>query len=219
MPDASEARIRSRAAQSGFSGAKAETKVENLSGGEKARLLLGVSSFHAPHLLILDEPTNHLDIDSRAALIEAINIYSGAVILVSHDRYLLDACADKLWIVYGGSVKTFDGDMDDYSRYVLAATRGENSRDNSIGVVKPAQQAVKKQDLNLLRRKLTELETKIEKFNNLLSRIDSTLSEPEAYSRNPQEASKLSSQRTDLTQALSIAEEQWLEIAAQIDNG
>jgi ATP-binding cassette subfamily F protein 3 len=219
MPDASEARIRSRAAQAGFPGAKAETKVENLSGGEKARLLLGVSSFHAPHLLILDEPTNHLDIDSRAALIEAINIYSGAVILVSHDRYLLEACADKLWIIDGGSVKTFDGDMDDYSRYVLAATRGENSRDNSIGVVKPAQQAVKKQDLNLLRRKLTELETKIEKFNNLLSRIDSTLSEPEAYSRNPQEASKLSSQRTDLTQALSIAEEQWLEIAAQIDNG
>ena len=218
MPDASEARIRSRAAQAGFPGAKAETKVENLSGGEKARLLLGVSSFHGPHLIILDEPTNHLDIDSRAALIEAINIYSGAVILVSHDRYLLEACADKLWIVDQGSVKTFDGDMNDYSRYILAATREEKTRQNSSEAVKPDLHAVKKQDLNLLRRKLSELETKIEKFNNLLSRIDAALSEPEAYSRNPQEASKLSGQRSDLIQALSAAEEQWLEVAAQIDS-
>ncbi len=101
MPDAPEARVRSAAARCGFSGARADTKVERLSGGEKARLLLGVASFHAPHLLILDEPTNHLDIDSRAALITAINEYEGAVVLVSHDRYLLEACADRLWVVAG----------------------------------------------------------------------------------------------------------------------
>ncbi|MCX7899338.1 MAG: ATP-binding cassette domain-containing protein, partial [Methylocystis sp.] len=89
MPDATEARVRSRAAQTGFFGARADTKVAHLSGGEKARLLLGAASFNAPHLLILDEPTNHLDIDSRAALIEAINDYEGAVVMVSHDRYLL----------------------------------------------------------------------------------------------------------------------------------
>ena len=82
--------------------------------------MLGLATFGGPHLLILDEPTNHLDIDSRAALIEAINEYPGAVILVSHDRHLLDACADRLWLVADGKVTTFDGDLDDYRRRVLS---------------------------------------------------------------------------------------------------
>ena len=92
----------------------ADTPVASLSGGEKARLLLGLATFDGPHLVILDEPTNHLDIDSRAALIEAINDFPGAVILVSHDRYLLEACADRLWLVADGAVTPFDGDLDDY---------------------------------------------------------------------------------------------------------
>ena len=75
---------------------------------------MGLAAFDGPHLLILDEPTNHLDIDSREALMEAINDYEGAVILVSHDRFLIEACADRLWLVTGGTVKPFDGDMDDY---------------------------------------------------------------------------------------------------------
>ena len=104
-----------------LSNVKADTKVALLSGGEKARLLMGLASFNGPHLLILDEPTNHLDIDSRAALIEAINDYEGAVILISHDRYLLDACADQLWVVGDGRVSPFDGTMDDYTRLVLSA--------------------------------------------------------------------------------------------------
>ena len=82
--------------------------------------MLGLATFGGPHLLILDEPTNHLDIDSRTALIEAINDYPGAVILVSHDRHLLDACADRLWLVADGKVTTFDGDLDDYRRRVLS---------------------------------------------------------------------------------------------------
>ena len=101
------------------SGLAANNAVKTLSGGEKSRLLLGLATFAAPQLIILDEPTNHLDIDSRAALIEAINDYPGAVILVSHDRYLLEACADRLWLVQGGRVAPFDGDLDDYRRAVL----------------------------------------------------------------------------------------------------
>ena len=95
-----------------------------LSGGEKARLMMGLATFDGPHLLILDEPTNHLDIDSRAALIEAINEYEGAIIIISHDRYLIDACADRLWLVDGGTVKAFDGDMDDYKSLVLSRAGG-----------------------------------------------------------------------------------------------
>src|SRR5205085_5813913 len=118
-PDSAEANLRARAAAFGFPQTLADVPVAELSGGEKARLLLGLASVRGPQLLILDEPTNHLDIDSRAALIAAINNYAGAVILVSHDRYLLDACAERLWLVADGAVTTFDGDLDDYRRLVL----------------------------------------------------------------------------------------------------
>ena len=120
MPEAGEAQVRSRTAQLGFGPDKADTPVRNLSGGEKARLLLGLATFRGPHLLILDEPTNHLDIDSREALVEALNDYPGAVILISHDRHLIEACADRLWLVANGTVKPFDGDLDDYRRTLLA---------------------------------------------------------------------------------------------------
>ena len=119
MPDAPEAKVRARAGAIGFSGAAADTPVKTLSGGEKARLLLGLATFAAPNLIILDEPTNHLDIDSRAALMEGINDYPGAVILVSHDRYLIEACADRLWLVADGTVTPYEGDLDDYRRQVL----------------------------------------------------------------------------------------------------
>src|SRR5580704_18567218 len=133
MPDAPEARVRARAGAIGFPGAMAETPAANLSGGEKARLLLGLATFDGPHLVVLDEPTNHLDIDSRAALIEAINAYRGAVIVVSHDRFLLEACADRLWLVADGGVKPFDGDLDDYRRQVLSGSLGGVSPGADVG--------------------------------------------------------------------------------------
>src|SRR5215471_4223415 len=120
MQDAPEARVRARAGAIGFSGNAADTKAGNLSGGEKARLLLGLATFFGPNMIILDEPTDHLDIDSRAALAEAINDFPGAVIMVSHDRYLIEACAERLWVVADGAVTSFDGDLDDYRRMVLS---------------------------------------------------------------------------------------------------
>src|SRR5436305_452225 len=108
----------------GFSGKAGDTLVKSLSGGEKARLLLGLATFFGPNMIILDEPTNHLDIDSRAALAEAINDFPGAVIMVSHDRYLIEACADRLWVVADQAVTSYDGDLDDYRRLVLSS-RGE----------------------------------------------------------------------------------------------
>ena len=120
MPEAPEAKVRARAGAIGFSDAAANTPAGNLSGGEKSRLMLGLATFHGPHLVILDEPTNHLDIDSRSALITALNDFPGAVILVSHDRYLIEACADRIWLVADGGVTPFDGDLDDYQRQVLS---------------------------------------------------------------------------------------------------
>ena len=132
MPEQPEAKVRAKAGAIGFSGLAANNAVKTLSGGEKARLLLGLATFAAPHLVILDEPTNHLDIDSRAALIEAINDYPGAVILVSHDRYLLEACADRLWLVAGGTVTPFDGDLDDYRRSVLVRRQQGTDRRREV---------------------------------------------------------------------------------------
>jgi ATP-binding cassette subfamily F protein 3 len=118
-PEDSESSRRSRLAQFGLSFDKQETTVANLSGGERARLLLNLIAMTAPHLLILDEPTNHLDIDSRRALLDALNDYEGAVILITHDRSLIELVADRLWLTADGRIKPFGGDMDDYARFVL----------------------------------------------------------------------------------------------------
>jgi ATP-binding cassette subfamily F protein 3 len=118
-PDDSESSRRSRLAQFGLSFDKQETTVANLSGGARARLLLNLVAMAAPHLLILDEPTNHLDIDSRRALLDALNDYEGAVILITHDRSLIELVADRLWLTANGHIKPFAGDMDDYARFIL----------------------------------------------------------------------------------------------------
>ena len=119
MPDAPESARRSKLAQFGLGYEKQETTVASLSGGERARLLLNMVAMDAPHILILDEPTNHLDIDSRRALLDALNDYNGAVILITHDRSLMELVADRLWLAADGTVKPFEGDMDDYAKFVL----------------------------------------------------------------------------------------------------
>ena len=124
LPVASEASRRARLAQFGLSLEKHETTVENLSGGERARLLLNLVAMNRPHLLILDEPTNHLDIDSRRALLDALNDYEGAVILITHDRSLMELVADRLWLAADGKVVPYQGDMDDYAKLVLDRSRG-----------------------------------------------------------------------------------------------
>ena len=112
----------------GLATEKMDTPAKDLSGGEKARLLMGLAAFDGPNLLILDEPTNHLDIDSREALVQALNDYPGAVILITHDRHLIEATADRLWLVEDGTVAPYDGDMDDYRRLVLLGDSGDEPK-------------------------------------------------------------------------------------------
>ncbi len=140
MKEASESARRSRLAQFGLGFDKQETTVENLSGGERARLLLNLVAMNAPHLLILDEPTNHLDIDSRRALLDALNDYEGAVILITHDRSLMELVADRLWLAADGRVKPFEGDMDDYARFVLDRAR-QGARPSQAGPAKAGKKA------------------------------------------------------------------------------
>ncbi len=223
MKNASEAQIRGKCAQIGFPNVKADTKVAMLSGGEKARLLMGLCAFNGPHLLIMDEPTNHLDIDSRAALIEAINDYRGAVILVSHDRYLLDACADRLWQVADGGVKPFEGDMDDYKAMVLGTAGEGKARRKAPGTgdvaalapvaakAPPPRQAVP------LKKRLAALEEKIAQFGGLIARIDKALADRDAFISQPTRAVQLAKQRGDLSKALAAAEDDWLMLSAEQD--
>ena len=214
-----ESKIRARAAQMGFSNVKADTKVAQLSGGEKARLLMGLASFNGPHLLILDEPTNHLDIDSRAALIEAINDYRGAVILVSHDRYLLEACADRLWLVDSGTVKAFSGDMDAYTKYVLDKASAASSAAKANGEAAPA----KPQPVRAakggpsLKKRLATAEEKMARFQTLIAKVDVALSNPDAFAKEPAKAAQLAKQRGELADALAAAEEEWLALSSEME--
>jgi ATP-binding cassette, subfamily F, member 3 len=217
LPDAPEAKVRARAGAIGFSAAAADTPVTSLSGGEKARLLLGLATFFGPQLIILDEPTNHLDIDSRAALAEAINDFAGAVIMVSHDRYLIDACADRLWVVANGAVSTYDGDLDDYSREILSA-RGERNveRDRNEKLPEPTRTNTAK--LNRpLRQKIADAEAEIERINGIIAKIDVALALPDIFSREPAKAAQLSKARSAAADALQRAEDEWLQASASLE--
>ena len=221
MPDAPEARVRAATARLGFPANKAETPVSQLSGGEKARLLMGLAAFDGPHLLILDEPTNHLDIESRQALVEAINDYEGAVILVSHDRFLVEACADRLWLVADGSVKTFDGDMDDYRRLVLAGPERDTPRDEDASGGRQAEarrSAVERRAaLAPLRKKLEGLEARMEKLTAAIAKIDAALGDGTAFLQNAAKAGEISKMRADAVTALGAAEEEWLAVSGEIE--
>ncbi|MBV8439429.1 MAG: ABC-F family ATP-binding cassette domain-containing protein [Hyphomicrobiales bacterium] len=215
MRGEAESKIRGRAAMIGFSGVRADTKVDQLSGGEKARLLMGLATFDGPQLLILDEPTNHLDIDSRAELIEAINEYEGACILVSHDRRLLEACVDRLWLVANGTVKPFEGDIADYGRFVLGQNAPTQQKPKREQAPKPPPSGSRGQ--GPLKRELATLEDKMSRFQGLLRRIDEALAEASASGGEALAIADLAQRRGDLERALTSAEEAWLELSEQAE--
>ncbi|MEY9184253.1 ATP-binding cassette subfamily F protein 3 [Bradyrhizobium sp. USDA 326] len=215
MGDAPEAKVRARAGAIGFSGKAADTKAGKLSGGEKARLLLGLATFFGPNMIILDEPTNHLDIDSRAALAEAINEFPGAVIMVSHDRYLIEACADRLWIVADRTVTNYDGDLDEYRRLVLSTRNAEAPRERSAASEKP--QRVRSDNRGSLKKRIAEAEAEIARVSEIITKIDTALALPDIFTRDPKQAAQLSKARANAADALARAEEQWLEASTQFD--
>lgn len=217
MPDAPEAKVRARAGAIGFSSAAADTKITSLSGGEKARLLLGLATFFGPHLIILDEPTNHLDIDSRAALAEAINEFPGAVIMVSHDRYLIDACADRLWVVADGAVTPYDGDLDEYRRNVLTARGLRDARARRETTREAPRDAPRRKSPNVLRQAIAEAEAEVERITGIIAKIDSALALPDIFSREPAKAAQLAKARAAASEALQKAEHTWLEASASYE--
>jgi ATP-binding cassette, subfamily F, member 3 len=213
-PDWTPPKLRSLAARMGFGAEKIDTKVQNLSGGEKVRLLLGLMAHAKPHVLILDEPTSHLDIDSREALIHAINEYEGAVLLITHDIYLAEACADRLWLVYHGRARQYDGDLEDYRKLVAAADRpSEESVQKHVDTVAERAGAKPKVSKYTLQRKLEAAETEMEQAQAALSRIDAALADPELFTRDQKRGESLLKERAHAATALARAEAAWMEIS------
>ena len=224
MPDAPETKIRALAGAIGFSGINADKMVEKLSGGEKARLMLGIATYGGPHMLILDEPTNHLDIDSRCALIEAINEYPGAVILVSHDRYLLDACADQLWLVADGKVAAFDGDLNDYRRRVLSDRDDSGDKGRGERAAKPQRSgdsrksgAAPRPPAKPLRQRVQRAEAEVARLTLEIEKLDTALADGQLFARDPAKAAAMARTRSEHASALAKAEEDWLAAGTELE--
>jgi len=227
LTDSSEAQRRSKLAQWGISYEKAETTVGNLSGGERARLLLNMVAMDAPHLLILDEPTNHLDIDSRRALLDALNDYEGAVILITHDRSLMELVADRLWLAADGGVKSFDGDMDDYAKFVLDRARVAARSPTQVKGEPEPPKVNNKAPVQTgrdpaavagpLKRKLTAAEETLARVTKSLAEIDQKLADPDLYVRNPTAAADLGKRRAKVQGQVDEAEAIWIAAAEALE--
>ncbi|MBB2970409.1 ABC-F family ATP-binding cassette domain-containing protein [Mesorhizobium sp. RMAD-H1] len=224
MPGEPEAKVRSRVAQMGLSTEKMMTPARDLSGGEKARLLMGLATFHGPNLLILDEPTNHLDIDSREELVHALNGFNGAVILIAHDRHLIEATMDRLWLVRGGEVKPYDGDLEEYRSLVLSDSRSGNGRerpaDQGPKISKADQRrlaAQKRETLKPLQKKINEAEALVQKLTKKIQDLQAQLDDPDLYT---QDASKVTAITRDIAKAraeLAQAEEKWMALSTEYE--
>jgi ATP-binding cassette subfamily F protein 3 len=218
--------VRAQLGRFGFSGPKATTEVGKLSGGERARLALALITRDAPHMLILDEPTNHLDVDAREALIQALNAYTGAVVIVSHDRHMLEMTADRLVLVDRGLAKEFDGSIDDYIAFVLAkespAARKDGGKEAGRGVNKKDQRkaaAEAREKGQELRKRAKQAEAELERLTSLRSAIDHAMFDPSAA--EPALAkltmTELMKRRAETEAKVELAEAAWLEASEALE--
>jgi ATP-binding cassette subfamily F protein 3 len=219
MPDAKPAAVRAQLGRFGFSGEKALLEVRHLSGGERARLALALVTRDAPHMIILDEPTNHLDVDAREALAQALNEYGGAVVIVSHDRHLLELTADRLVLVADGTAAEFAGSLEDYREWVLRG--GEDSRPAADDG--PAKRVSKKdqrraaaearEQSQALRKAVKQAEAEVTKLTQQRSEIDRALFDPKV----DQKVGDLMKTRAEIEKKLAAAEARWLEASETLE--
>ncbi|HMT44525.1 MAG TPA: ATP-binding cassette domain-containing protein, partial [Chakrabartia sp.] len=221
MKGATPAAVRGQLGRFGFSGAKATTEVKKLSGGERARLALALITRDAPHLLILDEPTNHLDVDAREALVQALNGFDGAVVLVSHDRHMLELTADRLVLVDSGTAKEFSGSIEDYTDFILGKNQPKADSASSKGGKKNdrAANAQAREQAKQLRKALNTAETELARLTKERNAIDEAMFDP--AKAGPKYAKmtmgELSRLRGQVNSQVEDAEAQWLELSEQIE--
>ena len=223
MPKDGEAKVRATVARFGLATEKMETKAKHLSGGEKARLLLGLATFEKPHLLILDEPTNHLDMESRENLAMALNEYSGAVIVISHDRALLEASAERLWLVHDGDVRPFDGDMADYRRFVLRGELPGPEAPQASGAPARTKARTRRQAADHraaqadTRRRVAQLEAIMAKAQAAIEEIEQRMVQA-ANTNDGARMSKLAIKKSEFERRLVEVEEEWLELSEELES-
>jgi ATP-binding cassette subfamily F protein 3 len=224
MRDAPEPKVRAHLGRFGFAQARADVTIGSLSGGEKARLLFATITIDAPHVLLLDEPTNHLDIDAREALIAALNVYEGAVVLVSHDPHLVELCADTLWLVAQGTCRPFDGDMEAYRTLLLQERRAANgdankvddeskNRDATAASRKDQRraQAQNRAALAPMRRAVEAAEKTLDRLTKDRAKVQGELADPAVYAAaNGAQVVSLQKRLAEIERAIEQAEEAWL---------
>jgi ATP-binding cassette, subfamily F, member 3 len=221
MPKAPAERVRARLARFGFDEDQVFVRARELSGGEKARLNFALISHAAPALLILDEPTNHLDIEAREALVAALGDFPGAVVIVSHDWHLLSLVADRLWLVAEGTVRSWEGDLDDYRRYLLEAQRAASESEAEAGAPKRrgARRAAaeRRQALAPLKRTLREAEHRLAAIAAEKAALDRELADPATYGVSGRPVAALLRAQADLARILAEAEAAWLAAAEAVE--
>jgi ATP-binding cassette subfamily F protein 3 len=220
MKGATPGAVRSQLGRFGFSGDKALTEVQKLSGGERARLALALITREAPHLLILDEPTNHLDVDAREALVQALNDYSGAVVVVSHDRHMLELTADRLVLVDGGTAREFDGSLDDYTALVLAgAGTPAKAQPKSSRKDERRNAAAVREKNQALRQRAKQAEAEMTKLSAAKSAVERAMFDPAGAeaSLSKLTMTELLKRRADLERQIEAAEAAWLEASEALE--
>jgi ATP-binding cassette subfamily F protein 3 len=222
LPNATPAQARSQLARFGLTAERAETLISRCSGGEKARLLLALCTRDAPHLLILDEPTNHLDIDAREALVRALADFEGAVLLITHDPHLVELVADRLWLVADGTVKPFEGDMEEYRQLLIdrarASARGEDPAQTAKPGAERREKALTRQQLAPLKARVKEIEKQIERLNLENALIEKRLADPETYAkRKAEDITWANTRRIVIARSIATLEDEWLSLTEQLD--
>ncbi len=218
MPTDSESRRRSRLSQMGLTKSRMDTKAKNLSGGERARLLMGLITFGGPGMMILDEPTNHLDIDSRDALVHALNDYEGAVLIISHDRHLIEATCDTLWIAENGGIRELDEDLDTYQRNITSTKEGKGGGGGGKSKMSKQEAAAKRAEIAPLKNSVKEAETKIARLKVEIDKIDAQLADPKVYNGAPERVIALGKDKARFAADLETSEEQWLALSAELED-
>ena len=223
-PEITELQARSFLGRFGFSGDQALSPIDTMSGGEKARLVLALIVQEKPQLLLLDEPTNHLDLEMRQALVFALQDFEGAIILIAHDRFLLESCVDEFFLVANGQVKEFSGDIDDYQQWLndekKQITKGAKTvNENAIDKKQlRKEQAELRKKAAPLRKQADKLEKQIQKWQEQLSQVESALADSEIYqSEHKNKLTDLIKQQAQLKQEIEENEMHWLEFEEQIE--
>jgi ATP-binding cassette subfamily F protein 3 len=215
-PIETEQQARARLARFGLGQERAETRAGHLSGGEKTRLAMTLMCMDEPQLLILDEPTNHLDIDSREALVEAINEFAGAVIVITHDRHLVELVADSLWLVADGRVKAYEGDLDDYRKLLLETSAEPAAREPEKPKSDRLSASERRSRLAPLRQRAKEAEREVEKLQAERERLEAKLADPASYG-NGADIPGIQKRLAELSALMDAAETRWLEAEAEIE--